>query len=295
MYDKHLDCFLMIADCGSFSKAAEKLYISPNAIIKQINLLEDDLGLTLFTRTNHGVVLTEAGKSIYHDAKRIIRISQQAIDTAKNIEQVQVQSIRIGTSLLRPCKTIVDAWIAVSKEYPNIKLQIIPFEDNRATWPKTLENLGKDIDVIASIYPSTYWGNRCQALQMTMLPICCAMARTHPLANKKILNMEDLYDHTLIMVARGDTSYVDALRDEIEAHHPRIHIHTVPYYDMSVFNQCEIANGLLVTIATWGELHPSLVTVPCNWNFSVPYGLIYSLHPSKGVLNFIEAMKTISL
>lgn len=38
MYDKHLDIFLMVADCGSFSKAAEKVYISPNAVIKQINL-----------------------------------------------------------------------------------------------------------------------------------------------------------------------------------------------------------------------------------------------------------------
>lgn len=61
MYDKHLDYFLLVADCGSFSKAAEKAFISPNAIIKQINLLESDLGITLFVRTNHGARLTDAG------------------------------------------------------------------------------------------------------------------------------------------------------------------------------------------------------------------------------------------
>lgn len=63
MYNKHLDAFLMAADCGSFTKAAEKLFISPNALIKQINLLEDRLELTLFLRTNHGVVLTRPARA----------------------------------------------------------------------------------------------------------------------------------------------------------------------------------------------------------------------------------------
>jgi len=293
LYDKHLDSFLMVADLGSFSKAAEKLYISPNAIIKQINLLENDLGITLFIRTNQGVKLTEAGKSIYQDAKRIIRISRQAIETAKNIEKIEVQSIRIGTSLLRPCKTIIDRWVPLSEKYPNIKLQISPFEDSRSTWYKILDNLGKDIDVVASIYPSTLWGNRCQVLELTKLPLCCAVARTHPLAKKAILNFEDLYGQTLIMVERGDTSYIDLLRNEIEQNHPQICIHDVPSYDLTVFNQCEIMNGLLITISTWAELHPSLVTIPCSWDFSVPYGIVYSLQPSKGVEKYIEAMKTL--
>lgn len=79
MYDKHLDSLIAVADQGSFSKAAQQLYISSNALIKQINLLEDKLGIVLFERTNHGVILTEAGRSIYHDAKKIIRLSNQAI------------------------------------------------------------------------------------------------------------------------------------------------------------------------------------------------------------------------
>ena len=52
MYNKHLDAFLMAADCGSFTKAAEKLFISPNALIKQINLLEAKLELTQIGRAH---------------------------------------------------------------------------------------------------------------------------------------------------------------------------------------------------------------------------------------------------
>lgn len=48
MYNHFLDTFIKVADAGSFNKAAEELFISPNAIMKQINLLEDNLGFELF-------------------------------------------------------------------------------------------------------------------------------------------------------------------------------------------------------------------------------------------------------
>ena len=62
MYNPQLETFIRVADAGSFNKAAEELFISPPAVIKQINLLEAQLGLTLFVRTHRGLKLTEAGK-----------------------------------------------------------------------------------------------------------------------------------------------------------------------------------------------------------------------------------------
>ena len=73
MYDRHLDTFLQVADSGSFLKASEKLFISANAVTKQINLLESDLGVKLFRRSTQGQALTEAGKLIYAEAKKLNR------------------------------------------------------------------------------------------------------------------------------------------------------------------------------------------------------------------------------
>ena len=50
MYNPQLETFIVVADMGSFNKAAEALYITPPAVTKQINLLENDLGLQLFNR-----------------------------------------------------------------------------------------------------------------------------------------------------------------------------------------------------------------------------------------------------
>ena len=73
MYNLQLDTFICVVEAGSFSKAAEELYISAPAVIKQINSLENSLNLQLFERTHRGLIITEAGKSLYQDAKYLIQ------------------------------------------------------------------------------------------------------------------------------------------------------------------------------------------------------------------------------
>ena len=89
-------------EAGSFNKAAEKLYSSPPAVIKQINLLEKDLGVPLLVRTHRGLTLTSAGKSIYQDAKYIIQYCKDSVTRAKNAMQDSEKVIRIGTSPTTP-------------------------------------------------------------------------------------------------------------------------------------------------------------------------------------------------
>lgn len=55
MYNPQLTTFISVAESGSFTKAAEALFITPTAVMKQINALEERLGITLFGRTNHGL------------------------------------------------------------------------------------------------------------------------------------------------------------------------------------------------------------------------------------------------
>lgn len=71
MYNPHLETFIHVADAGSFNKAAEELFITPPAVIKQITSLETNLDIKLFIRSPRGLTLTEAGRSIYRDAKYI--------------------------------------------------------------------------------------------------------------------------------------------------------------------------------------------------------------------------------
>ena len=80
----------------------DKLYILPPAVIKQINSLEANLGLQLFFRTHRGLVVTEAGKSIYNDAVYIINYCKDSVNRAKDSMQASEGIIRVGISPLTP-------------------------------------------------------------------------------------------------------------------------------------------------------------------------------------------------
>lgn len=96
MYNPQLETFLCVAECGSFNKAAEKLFISPPAVIKQINLLEENLDLQLFVRTHRGLQLTEAGKSLAQDAKYIIQYCKDSVTRAKKCHEKRAKTSSVS-------------------------------------------------------------------------------------------------------------------------------------------------------------------------------------------------------
>ncbi|GFI55916.1 HTH-type transcriptional regulator TfdS [Clostridiales bacterium] len=110
MYNHWFDTFLRVADAGSFNKAAEESFITPTAVIKQINLLEAELGVRLFERTHRGLTLTKAGKSLYQDTKYIIQYRRDSITRAKNAMQDDTSIIRIGTSPMTPAQLLMQLW-----------------------------------------------------------------------------------------------------------------------------------------------------------------------------------------
>ena len=106
MYNPQLETFLRVADAGSFNKAAEESYITPTAVIKQINLLEESLGVKLFDRSHRGLQLTKAGRSMYQDARYIIQYCRDSVTRAKNAMQEDENIIRIGSSPMTPAQLI---------------------------------------------------------------------------------------------------------------------------------------------------------------------------------------------
>ena len=291
MYNPQLETFLCVAESGSFNKAAEKLYISPPAVIKQINLLEESLNLQLFVRTHRGLKLTEAGKSLCQDAKYIIQYCKDSVTRARNAMQQTEQVIRIGTSPMTPAQVLVDLWPKVQKYCPNIKFQLIPFDNTPENAREILGNLGTNIDVVAGLFDETMLALRkCSGLELSREPICCAVSIHHPLARKDSLTVQDLYGQNLMLMHRDWSQYVDLMRDDLWKNHPQIHIVDFDFYDVSVFNRCENNGDVLMTIDRWKYIHPLLKTLPVDWGYTMPYGLLHAPKPSAHVQQFLDAV-----
>lgn len=291
MYNSQLTTFIYVADCGSFNAAANKLFISSTAILKQINNLEEHLNLTLFQRTNHGVTLTPAGNVIYRYAKQMIEISEKALEEANTIQKTQNTTFRVGTSILNPCKLFMDLWYEVYDQFPNYKLSIVPFEDDHKDILSVIDSLGKNLDFIVGVCDSKGWLHKCNFLTLGTYQHCIAVPRNHPLAHKTILNPEDLFGYTIQMVKEGDSDVVDSIRAYLSKY-PEIQIEdTSQHYDMNVFNHCIQKQNCMIIVECWKDVHPGLVTIPVNWDFPITYGVMYPLHPNQNILNLIHAIE----
>ena len=288
MYHPQLKVFLCVADCGSFSKAAEKLFVSSTAVMKQMNQLEAHLGLQLLNRTNHGVRLTAAGETVYQDAKYMIDYSEKALQRAREIQTRTESTLRVGTSLLNPCRPFMDLWDKIGARLPQYKIQIVPFEDDHQTILSVIEQVGQNLDFLVGVCDSALWLQRCSFYPLGTYRKCVAVPREHPLAKRKLLHISDLYGQTLMMVKQGDSPVNDRLRCDL-ARHPQIRIEdTEHFYDISVYNRCVQTGNLLLNVECWKDVHPLLVTIPVDWTYTIPYGLLYAKEPPERVRRFVE-------
>ena len=294
MYNHMLDTFIAVADCGSFTKASQQLYISPTAIMKQMNALENHLELKLIERTPSGVQLTSSGEIIYRNSKFMIDYSHKSIAEAKASVYANDTTFCVGTSLLNPAKPFMDIWYCVNKDFPEYKLHLVPFEDNHEGILSEIEKLGKKFDFLIGVCDSKAWLSRCNFLPLGRYRKMIAVSREHHLTKKGRIDLEDLYGETLMMVKQGDSGVNDFIRNDLQRYHPKIRIEDTPqFYDLSVFNRCAETGKVLLTIECWQEVHPGLVSIPVNWDYSIPYGLLYSFDAPKDVLRFVERVKAL--
>ena len=287
-----LHAFIQVIDAGSFSKAAEKLYISSTALMKQMNGLEAQIGVKLLIRTNHGIRATDAGISFYYDAKFLMQYSEKAFVRARQAANTHPYMIRIGNSMLNPCNVLVDVWNNISDTYPQFKMKIVPFDDNAAPWPMVYRTLGKDFDVMVGAYERANGSDSFDALKLGEYRFCVAVSREHPFARKDMLSVTDFYGERLVMIQPGVSPLIDEIRGYVRTEHPDIQMKDAPHqYTIDMFNRCEENGAVLLTLDGWKDVHPSLVTIPVDWEYTIPYGILYPRKPSNNVLLFVRAIQ----
>lgn len=99
--------------------------------------------------------MTRAGKSLYQDTRYIIQYCRDSVTRAKNAMQADGSIIRIGTSPMTPAQLLMRLWPRIQARCPDIKFQIVPFENMPQNAREILGNLGRNIDVVGGIFDET--------------------------------------------------------------------------------------------------------------------------------------------
>lgn len=90
-----------------------------------------------------------------------------------------------------------------------------------------------------------------------------------------------------MLIHRGWSRYVDRLRDELLQNRPQIHVVNFDFYDTGIIKRCESGNNLLLAIPDWVNVHPLLEVIPVEWDFTIPFELLYSPQPAETVKYFL--------
>lgn len=86
---RSFEYFIAVAEHGSLSRAAHRLYITQPALSKQIKLLEKELGYKLFVRSHQGMALTESGRAFYEDVQPLLLALKSKLSEHRKIERVR--------------------------------------------------------------------------------------------------------------------------------------------------------------------------------------------------------------
>lgn len=288
-----LETFMIVCAEGSFSKAAEKLYISPTAIIKQMTVLEKEVGVRLFLRSSKGISLTRSGSVFEKDVARLLEQKEKAVCRARQFDQKETV-IRIATSITTPARYFLDLVPDLQRQNKNLHLKFVSFENTPKDASYIFDHFGKEIDVVAGFYSEQLLKTRkCSVQKIADLPMRVILSVHHPLAKKERLSIEDLEGQNLFILREGLHENFDRLRHDLEKKHPLIHLHDFDFYNLEIFNECEASHSLMIGFDYWQFAHPLIRILPVDWSYTNPYGLMFSRNPDDRVLELVETLRTL--
>ena len=192
-----LKAFHAVAVHGSFTRAAERLYLSQPAISDQVRKLEDRFGVLLFHRNKRSVRLTDLGERLLSITQRLFVVQAEAQELLEDSQALQTGSLVLA----------VDAPVHVlpqiarfCERYPGITVKIETGNTDESlarlfNYQADLALLGREVS-----------DDRLLSLRLRSDPMVAFVARTHPWAGRSSICLSDLEDTPLVLREIGSVT-----------------------------------------------------------------------------------------
>ncbi len=287
-YNRHLHAFHAVAQKGSFLAASKELFISQPALTKQINLLENRLGFTLFTRSNKGVELTKAGQRFLEGSLRLDREYQQLVDECRGIETSMPQVLRVGYYTNTQRNFSLMAVEAFRQEYPSEELELVEI-----TTESCIQDLLKGkIDVYTGYESRRLDTDKVDFMPLSSWDYYAVVPVNHPLSANKILTAHDLVGCKVLLPPYGLFRGTDDLTDWLVSQDKRADIKTEIYNNTTNF-RCMMEGRIVINFGI-ALKDSSFTIVPLEWTPKAVHGIISRSNASLNVRRFIEIAQNIS-
>jgi DNA-binding transcriptional LysR family regulator len=197
---RQLEIFVKVAELGSFSRAAEALFLTQPTVSEHIRGLEEELGVRLLDRLGRGAAPTKAGQLLLGYARRILELHREARQALDQFQGRMSGELVVAASTI-PGEYVLPALIGRFKEkYPDISISLLIGDTQRVVeWilegRAELAVAGGQIDHRALEYRE-------------LMPdeLVLVVSAAHPWHGKKIATLEEVRAEPLIVRERGSGS-----------------------------------------------------------------------------------------
>ena len=277
MLRTYLKIFLTVCEEGSFSKAADRLYLTPSAVLQQVRKLEDNLGASLFLRTSKGVVLTPAAEHLKSRGRVLIQLNEEIHHEISMIATVENQ-ICVGTSIMEKCRLLYDLWVLFAEEEKKCEIQMVNID--------SAHHIPGNTDLIESVNSGVDWMREWDFFEICREPLAFALVKDHPLAEKKMLKTDDLQKETVVTINSGTCDSVAGILDLLRKNHIAVTYHD-DFTTNLLWGSAFQRNALLVP-QCWSDILINMTVIPFEEEFLLPYGIFYRAQPRNAARKFME-------
>jgi len=203
---RQLRSFVAVAERGSFTRAADDLYVAQQAVSQQVKALEKALGVTLLWRTSRRVELTPAGKVFLADCRRVLSAADRAVQRVQEAARGEVGTVRIVYTLTAAHQTVPALLARLHDRFPQLKAQAreVFAEDVPRLLHADLCDIG--------IGPATDYPADLRWRVIRREPWRLAVGEKHPLADRVQIALQDVSAEQVELWPREMTpGYYDAV------------------------------------------------------------------------------------
>jgi LysR family transcriptional regulator, benzoate and cis,cis-muconate-responsive activator of ben and cat genes len=194
---RHLRYFLVVGEVSNFTKAAARLRVAQPALSRQVQDLEDEIGVDLLRRSSRGVTLTAEGKLFLEEVRELLKRVDESVEKTRALARGEFGELHIGYIPIPTAEILPRALEAFRRAVPRVKL--------------VLHDLSPD-ELIARLRDGTLQlavmvqpiGEQTAGIEFETLRNyvwCVALSRTHPLARLKSIPLEKLAGQTLVILS----------------------------------------------------------------------------------------------
>ena len=194
---RDLRYLVALADLRHFGKAADACFVSQPTLSTQIRKLEEELGVTLIERAPRKVMLTAAGQDMVVRARRIVADVDQMKEAARRSRDPESGALRLGVFPTLGPYLLPHVLPKLQVRFPNLELLLVE-EKSDVLLARLRE--GK---LDAALLALPVHDEQLHAEFLFEEPFVLAAPAQHPLASRQSLSMDDLTDHTLLLLEDG--------------------------------------------------------------------------------------------